>query len=123
MDNENINVFKGIESAVKSLDTMKPDLAQYMLDSMKHGTGQRHYICLEDALAAVDNASKAYKRHISGLIHELSECAIQTDCPVYEGDKEVDMYIRLSDVIRLINKYTTLQAERRTCDGRQEMEI
>lgn len=37
------------------------------------------------------------------LINKLNELAIQTDCPIYLGDKEVDMYVKLSDVINLIN--------------------
>lgn len=37
------------------------------------------------------------------LINKLNELAIQTDCPIYLGDKEIDMYVKLSDVINLIN--------------------
>lgn len=29
----------------------------------------------------------------------------QEDCPVYLGDKEVDTYVKLSEVIEIINKY------------------
>lgn len=42
------------------------------------------------------------KYRYSDLIHKLHELAIQTDCPVYLGDKEVDMYVKLSDVINLV---------------------
>lgn len=108
----NTNILQNIESTIKSLDTIKPDLASYMLDSMQHGSGQRHYICLEDALAAIDNAGKVYADHINTLIHALNECAVQTDCPVYEGDKAVDLYIRLSDVIGLIHAHLRPQSDK-----------
>lgn len=62
------------------------------------------------------------------LINKLNELAIQTDCPIYLGDKEVDMYVKLSDVINLINscnnqkiidchycKYASCEDEKRKC--------
>lgn len=45
------------------------------------------------------------KYRYSDLVYKLNELAIQTDCPIYLGDKEVDSYIKLSDVINLINSY------------------
>lgn len=38
------------------------------------------------------------------VAREIQEIAIQTDCPVYEGDKEIDLYVRLSDVIEVLQK-------------------
>ena len=40
---------------------------------------------------------------------ENEEIAIQTDCPLYEGDKEVDLYVKLSDVIEVLQKNAPLQ--------------
>lgn len=37
------------------------------------------------------------------LINKLNELAIQTDCLIDLGDKEIDMCVKLSDVINLIN--------------------
>lgn len=39
------------------------------------------------------------------VLAEVVECAKQKDAPIYEGDKEVDMWVRLSDVEDAINKY------------------
>lgn len=38
------------------------------------------------------------------VLAEVAECAKQEDAPVYEGDKEVDQWVRLSDVNDAINK-------------------
>ena len=39
------------------------------------------------------------------VLAEVGECAKQEDAPIYEGDKEVDMWVRLSDVEDAINKH------------------
>ena len=41
---------------------------------------------------------------IETLKEQLAELAVQEDAPIYEGDREVDSYIRYNDVIELINK-------------------
>ncbi|MSS64582.1 hypothetical protein [Velocimicrobium porci] len=44
-------------------------------------------------------------RYVSEIITELEDCAKQEDCPVYLGDREIDSYVKLSEVIEIINKY------------------
>lgn len=39
------------------------------------------------------------------VLAEVTERAKQEDAPIYEGDKEVDQWVRLSDVEEAINKY------------------
>lgn len=39
------------------------------------------------------------------VLAEVTERARQEDAPIYEGDKEVDYWVRLSDVKNAINKY------------------
>lgn len=39
------------------------------------------------------------------VLAELGECAKQEDAPLYEGDREVDYFVRLSDVNEAINKF------------------
>lgn len=39
------------------------------------------------------------------VLAEVTECAKQEDAPLYEGDKEVDCFVRLSDVNDAINKH------------------
>lgn len=43
------------------------------------------------------------------VLAEVTECAKQEDSPVYEGDKEVDYFVRLSDVNDAINKHLNKQ--------------
>ena len=38
----------------------------------------------------------------TNIVGKLQELAKQTDCPVYLGDKQVDSYVRLSDVLRIL---------------------
>ncbi|MGN0331506.1 MAG: hypothetical protein ACI4D9_00520 [Lachnospiraceae bacterium] len=39
------------------------------------------------------------------ILAEVAEFAKQEDAPIYEGDKEVDQWVRLSDVNVAINKH------------------
>ena len=39
------------------------------------------------------------------MLADITECAIQEAAPIYEGDKEIDLWVRLSDVEDVINKY------------------
>ena len=39
------------------------------------------------------------------VLAEVAKRAKQEDAPIYEGDKEVDQWVRLSDVEEAINKY------------------
>lgn len=48
--------------------------------------------------------ARAEHRVYRKMAHELVELAKQTDCPVYLGDKEVDSYVRLSDVIKILQE-------------------
>ena len=52
--------------------------------------------------------ARAEHRVFKKMVYELEELAKQTDCPVYLGDKEVDSYVRLSDVIEILQKNAPL---------------
>lgn len=39
------------------------------------------------------------------VMAEVAKCAKQEDSPLYEGDKEIDYFVRLSDVNDAINKH------------------
>lgn len=43
------------------------------------------------------------------VLAEVTERAKQQDSPLYEGDKEVDCFVRLSDVNEAINKHLNEQ--------------
>lgn len=53
--------------------------------------------------------SRAEHRVYRKMAREIQEIAIQTDCPLYEGDKEVDLYVRLSDVIEVLQKNAPME--------------
>ena len=52
-----------------------------------------------------DAVKKAIMNFAVAVLAEVGECAKQEDAPIYEGDKEVDMWVLLSDVEDAINKY------------------
>lgn len=53
--------------------------------------------------------ARAEHRVYRNMAREIQEMAIQTDCPVYEGDKEVDLYVKLSDVIEVLQKNAPME--------------
>lgn len=53
--------------------------------------------------------ARAEHRVYRNMAREIEEIAIQTDCPLYEGDKEIDLYVRLSDVITVLQKNAPLE--------------
>lgn len=55
---------------------------------------------------AIDKIKKETLINYSvAVMAEVTERAKQEDAPIYEGDKEVDQWVRLSDVEEAINKY------------------
>ena len=43
-------------------------------------------------------------RYSNDIINKLKEIAFQTDCVIYKGDVVDDYYIRLSDVIDIVER-------------------
>ena len=55
---------------------------------------------------AIDKIKKeAILDYSVAVLNEIAECARQEDSPIYEGDKEVDQFVRMSDVENAINKF------------------
>ena len=52
--------------------------------------------------------ARAEQRVYCNMAREIKQIAIQTDCPLYNGDKEIDLYVRLSDVIEVLQKNAPL---------------
>ena len=50
--------------------------------------------------------ARAEKRLFKNMIDEIKEEAKQQDAPIYEGDREIDLSISLSSVLRIIEKYS-----------------
>lgn len=49
--------------------------------------------------------TEAIVNYSVAVLREIVERAKQEDAPIYEGDKEVDQWVRLSDVEEAINKH------------------
>lgn len=48
--------------------------------------------------------ARAEQRVFRKMAYEMQELAIQTDCPIYLGGKEIDSYVKLSDVLEILQK-------------------
>lgn len=48
--------------------------------------------------------ARTEQRIFRNMAREIEQIAIQTDCPLYEGDREIDLYVRLSDVVEVLQK-------------------
>lgn len=59
----------------------------------------------QDQVKKKDPAKEAIMNFSVAVLAEVGERAKQEDAPIYEGDKEVDMWVRLSDVEDAINKH------------------
>ena len=57
------------------------------------------------ALDVEEIMKKAVMNYAVAVLYDVNEATRQEDSPVYEGDKEIDMYLRLSDVEHAINKH------------------
>ena len=51
-----------------------------------------------------EDVEKMKVRFAAAILDKVIACAVQEDSPIYEGDKEVDNFVRLSDVESAINE-------------------
>lgn len=52
--------------------------------------------------------ARAEHRIFKQIAKEIEQTAIQEDCPEYRGDREVDLYVRLSDVIEILQRHAPM---------------
>lgn len=57
------------------------------------------------AYKRVDREKETIMNFAVAVLAEVAECAKQEDAPLYEGDRVVDSFVRLSDVNDAINKH------------------
>lgn len=62
-----------------------------------------------EALKNKEGEKNAVINYSVAVLADVAESARQEDAPIYEGDKEVDQWVRLSDVEDAINKYLKLK--------------
>lgn len=83
-----------------------PDDVEMPCEGSESCTGE----CSECVIQRIMNDYARCAGQTAGLelmLTEIIECARQEDAPIYEGDKEVDQWVRLSDVTEIISKYMT----------------
>ena len=83
-----------------------PDDVEMPCEGSESCTGE----CSECVIQRIMNDYARCAGQTAGLelmLTEIIECARQEDTPIYEGDKEVDQWVRLSDVTEIISKYMT----------------
>lgn len=90
---------------IKRQDAINAVMQNYNYESDRLTALQKLPVMTEEKIRT--NAIKDYS---VALLTKVVERAKEEDAPVYEGDKEVDQWIRLSDVENAINE--CLNAER-----------
>lgn len=90
---------------IKRQDAINAVMQNYNYESDRLTALQKLPVMTEEKIRT--NAIKDYS---VAVLTKVVECAKEEDAPVYEGDKEVDQWIRLSDVENAINE--CLNAER-----------
>ena len=77
-------------------------------EGLKEGIEFGEYTVSLDSITEmkkIKHTSEDIMNFAVAVLAEVAECAKQEDSPLYEGDKEIDSFVRLSDVNDAINKY------------------
>lgn len=80
----------------------------FLEEGLKEGIEFGKYTVSLDSVVEmkkVKHASEDIMNFAVAVLAEVTECAKQEDAPLYEGDKEIDSFVRLSDVNDAINKH------------------
>lgn len=84
---------------IKRQDAINAVMQNYRYESDRMTALQELPVITEERIK-----TDAIMNYSVAVLAEIVECAKQEDAPIYEGDKEVDKWIRLSDVEDAINK-------------------
>lgn len=84
---------------IKRQDAINAVMQNYRYESDRMTALQELPVIAEERIK-----TDAIMNYSVAVLAEIVECAKQEDAPIYEGDKEVDKWIRLSDVEDAINK-------------------
>lgn len=77
-------------------------------EGLKDGIEFGEYTVSLDSIVEIKKIKRATEDVMNfavAVLAEVAECAKQEDSPLYEGDKEIDCFVRLSDVNNAINKH------------------
>ena len=85
---------------IKRQDAIKAVMQNYCYESDRMTALQKLPVTTEE-----DIKKEAVLNYSVRVLDDVAERARQEDAPIYEGDKEVDQWVRLSDVEEAINKY------------------
>ena len=85
---------------IKRQDAINAVMQNYCYESDRMTALQKLPVTTEE-----DIKKEAVLNYSVRVLDDVAERARQEDAPIYEGDKEVDQWVRLSDVEEAINKY------------------
>lgn len=85
---------------IKRQDAINAVMQNYCYDSDRMTALQELPVITDEKIR-----NEAIINYSVAVLAEVAERAKQEDAPIYEGDKEVDQWVRLSDVEEAINKY------------------
>ncbi len=85
---------------IKRQDAINAVMQNYCYESDRMTALQKIPVTTEEEIR-----NEAIVNYSVAVLADVAERAKQEDAPIYEGDKEVDMWVRLSDVNDAINKY------------------
>lgn len=85
---------------IKRQDAIDAVMQNYCYESDRMTALQELPVTTEEKIK-----TEAIMNFAVAVLAEVAERAKQEDAPIYEGDKEVDQWVRLSDVNDAINKY------------------
>lgn len=85
---------------VKRQDVINAVMQNYKYESDRMTALQQIPVITEDKIT-----KEAIVNYSVAVLAEVAERAKQEDAPIYNKDKEVDRWVRLSDVEEAINKY------------------
>lgn len=85
---------------IKRQDAINAVMQNYCYESDRMTALQKLPVITDEKIR-----NEAIINYSVAVLAEVAERAKQEDAPIYEGDKEVDQWVRLSDVEEAINKY------------------
>lgn len=98
--NQNLVEVEEMGELIKRQDAINAVMQNYCYESDRMTALQELPVITDEKIR-----NEAIINYSVAVLAEVAERAKQEDAPIYEGDKEVDQWVRLSDVEEAINKY------------------
>lgn len=104
-----INTLTAENAELRAQNKQSADVLKAMEGMEKHVIKR-----IEDAEQSILSWSRDIytkkKQRYENIADEIENIAAETDCPLYKGDEVVDMYVKLSDMRKVVEKYAPTDA-------------